>query len=158
MAYLPQETYLFDMSVIKNITITMGKDKNLESRGRKILENVNMNGFADSSARSLSGGETQRVAVARVLALEKQLVLLDEPAASIDISSSTLVENLIVKTNQETGSTIIFTTHNPSQAARIANEVIIMWEGKIIEKGRPLEIFNFPHRDETKEFLRNWRI
>jgi ABC-type phosphate transport system ATPase subunit len=136
----------------------MGKDKNLESRGRKILENVNMNGFADSSARSLSGGETQRVAVARVLALEKQLVLLDEPAASIDISSSTLVENLIVKTNQETGSTIIFTTHNPSQAARIANEVIIMWEGKIIEKGRPLEIFNFPHRDETKEFLRNWRI
>jgi ABC-type phosphate transport system ATPase subunit len=106
----------------------------------------------------LSGGEAQRVALARTLILGRSLVLLDEPASATDISGVQLAENYIRTVNKGDGSTIVFSTHNPSQAAHVADEVIMMFRGKIVEKGSPSKVFDSPEEQETKDFLQHWRI
>lgn len=155
---LTQEIYLFDMTVIKNMTIALGNDALSQQEAMTALEKVNMQEFAGRKTRSLSGGEKQRVAIARTLSQKKEIILLDEPAASVDTLSTTLTEKYIKETKEQSGSTIIFTTHSPAQALRIADEIIIMWNGCPIERGAPKDVFDHPVREETKEFLQNWRV
>jgi ABC-type phosphate transport system ATPase subunit len=90
--------------------------------------------------------------------LGRNLVLLDEPASATDIPGMELVEGYISAVNKKDASTIVFSTHNPSQAARIADEVIMMQNGRVLEKGTPSEVFEAPRCKQTKDFLRNWRI
>lgn len=137
ISYLSQNPYIFDFTVIQNVMLGMGNKPDTASSAEEALNYVGMKGFAGTGARSLSGGEGQRIAVARTLVLEKSLVLLDEPAAFVDASSIHLIENYIKASNRKNDSTIIFNTHNPSQALRIADEVILLHEGKVIEKGEP---------------------
>ncbi len=159
IAYMPQSSYMFDYSVINNVMLGLEKtDTNRRKKAEQALKNVGMGGFLNVNAQTLSGGEAQRVALARTLVLETELVLLDEPASATDLSGVELVESYIKRVNINRGSTIVFTTHSPSQAAHIADEVIMMYEGKAIERGSPSEIFEAPKRDETRRFLRNWRI
>jgi len=159
IAYMPQSSYMFDYSVIENVMLGLGKnDTDRRKRAEQALINVGMGGFLNVNAQTLSGGEAQRVALARTLVLKTGLVLLDEPASATDLSGVELVEGYINRVNKEWGSTIVFTTHSPSQAAHIADEVIMMYEGKAIETGSPSEIFDAPKREETRRFLRNWRI
>lgn len=162
VAYMPQNTYLFDMTVLKNVTLAI-KSTGISSsaaRGRAVyaLGCVGMADFCHLKARSLSGGEAQRVALARTLALEKSLILLDEPSSATDICGMELVEKYIKAANEKNGSTMVFTTHNPSQAARIADAVIIMHYGRVIEQGEPLLVFHSPQKQETMDFLKNWRL
>lgn len=161
IAYMPQKVYLFDISVFENVILGLNKseDKNgLKAKAEQALELVGMRDFSDVKAKSLSGGEAQRVALARTLILGKGLVLLDEPASATDISGVQLVENYIKTVNRQDGSTIVFTTHNPSQASHVADEVIMMFRGRIVEKGSPSKIFHSPEEQETKDFLQHWRI
>jgi tungstate transport system ATP-binding protein len=92
------------------------------------------------------------------LVLGRSIVLLDEPASATDISGMELVEKYIKTVNKNDGSTIVFSTHNPSQAARIADEAIMMHCGRVLETGSPSELFESPKTQETRDFLRNWRI
>lgn len=162
IAYLPQSIYMFDMTVLENVMLGIKNSgtsiSDAGKHAKHALAYVGMGDFLDSKARSLSGGEAQRVALARTLVLGKSLVLLDEPASATDISGVELVERYIKTVNEKDGSTIIFTTHNPSQAARIADEVIMIFDGRIIEKGDPSSIFNSPQRKETRDFIKSWRI
>jgi ABC-type multidrug transport system ATPase subunit len=160
IAYLPQKPYIFNISVLKNVMlgINKGKVKNREEHALESLKLVGLEKFLSVNARSLSGGEMQRVAVARTLALGSRTFILDEPATSIDISSINLVENYIKKVKRENGSTVIFTTHSPSQAVRIADEAIFFFNGEVVERGRAEELIMNPLKEETKEFLKNWRI
>jgi ABC-type multidrug transport system ATPase subunit len=162
IAYMPQHTYLFDMTALENVMLGMknyGYSSNdARKRALNALDCVGMSSFTNAKARSLSGGEAQRVALARTLVLGKTLVLLDDPASSTDISGMEIVEEYIKAVHEKDGSTIVLTTHNPSQALRIADEVIMMHKGLIIEKDKTSDIFNSPQKQETKDFLKSWRI
>jgi ABC-type Fe3+/spermidine/putrescine transport system ATPase subunit len=162
IAYMPQNTYLFDMTVLDNVMMGL-KNRGLNpAESRKLalhaLDSVGMGGFYKARAKSLSGGEAQRVALARTLVLRKGLVLLDEPASSTDIAGMETVEKYILEVHKKDSSTIVFTTHNPSQALRIADEAVMMQAGRIIEKNKTQSMFNSPQMQETKDFLRSWRI
>lgn len=158
VSYLPQKPYLFDMSVIDNVCIGIGKSDSTIINANKALKYLGMEEFGDSKMTCLSGGEAQRVAVARTLVLMKKLVLLDEPLTSVDISSIKLLENYIKMTNERDASTIIFSTHSPSQASHIADEALYMQDGKVFEKSDTLSLLNSPKKKETADFLKNWRI
>lgn len=158
VSYMPQKPYMFDVSVIKNVLAGMGKKKADVSEAEKALKFVSMSKFSRARAVSLSGGEAQRVALARTLVLGRSLILLDEPASSADISSARLIENYIKHSCKEHGSTVIFSTHSPSQALRIADELVFLWNGRVIEQGKVDTVLANPKSDELKEFLMNWRI
>jgi len=158
IAFLPQKPYIFDMKVIDNVILGIKKHNNARKLALDALERVGMSDFAEAGARSLSGGEAQRMALARTLVLGKHLVLLDEPATSMDVGSISLVDNYLKHVKEKDGSTIIFTTHNPSQAINSADEVIIVYKGHIAENGPPGEVINSPKTEETRIFLENWRI
>jgi ABC-type multidrug transport system ATPase subunit len=158
IAYLPQKPYVFDRTVLANITLGMrgGVGNIFEKEAENALESLHMKNFIQARAGSLSGGEAQKMAILRVLILNKRLVLLDEPASSIDIPSMKLVEDYISGVIGNTKATLIFSTHNPSQAARVADEVVMLWEGRLIEKGPCREVLYHPQQKETREFLQYW--
>jgi len=162
VGYMPQSAYLFDATVEKNVLLGfVGKNmakKDMEKLAFEALERVGMERFAKSRARSLSGGESQRVALARMLVMKKDLVLLDEPTSATDVVGAEMIEDYILNLNKKYGITFVFSTHNPSQAARIAHEVIFMDNGRINEMGNAREVLDNPQNKETEKFLKNWRL
>jgi ABC-type cobalamin/Fe3+-siderophores transport system ATPase subunit len=161
ITYVPQKPYIFDTSVLNNLVLgmdtgTFSRKKIARDQARRALESINMQKFSEARARSLSGGEAQKVAILRALVLGRRLALLDEPTSFIDIPSLKQVEDLITATVKKNKATLILATHNPSQAARMANELIILWEGRIVEKGPCDRVLYCPQRKETKDFLENW--
>ncbi|MBB6445352.1 ABC transporter ATP-binding protein [Bacillus benzoevorans] len=106
----------------------------------------------EQNARSLSGGQKQRVSLARTLANRPDVLLLDEVTASLDPHSTEDIENLIEKIHQS-GKTILWVTHNLSQAKKAGQFTWVFANGKIIEQGRTIEIFSAPKQTITKEFI-----
>ncbi len=162
VGYMPQSAYLFDTTVEKNVVLGfVGKSEEkpeLEKLAFEALAKVGMEKFSKTRAKSLSGGESQRVALARMLVMRKDLVLLDEPTSATDVVGAELIEKYIVDLNKRYGITFVFSTHNPSQAARIAHEVIFMDNGRINEKGDARNVLDNPQNQETEKFLKNWRL
>jgi ABC-type Fe3+/spermidine/putrescine transport system ATPase subunit len=158
VSYMPQKPYMFDVSVLKNVLLGLGKKKADFSEAEKALEFVSMKDFSNARAVSLSGGEAQRVALARTLVLGRKLVLLDEPASAADMPGTRLIEEYIKNSCREYDSTVIFSTHSPSQALKIADELIFLWNGRVVESGKTAIVLESPQSDEVREFLMNWRI
>jgi len=175
MAFLLQMPYLFDLSVLDNVMLGICSSRRsfrkndkraggAEIRGDakmmalEALDRVGLKDFANARAVTLSGGEAQKVALARTFVSPRKLVLLDEPTASVDISSIKMIEDYIKEVNMKHKTTIILTTHNPFHARRIADEAIILWKGRVIERGKPDKILTSPEKEETKQFLENWEI
>ena len=102
-------------------------------------------------ASSLSIGQQQRLAIARTLAVEPKVILLDEPTSSIDPISTRAIENLMLQLKEK--YTIIFVTHNIQQAKRIADYLVFLCDGKIIEQGSKEKLFTCPENDQTKTYL-----
>ena len=90
--------------------------------------------------RTLSGGEYQRVALARTLVLEPDALLLDEPTSNLDPENVALIERLVEETRRERGMTVIWVTHNPFQASRVAQSAVLLIEGVVAEHS-PVEVF-----------------
>ncbi|HHU32676.1 MAG TPA: ATP-binding cassette domain-containing protein, partial [Clostridia bacterium] len=103
-------------------------------------------------ATTLSGGEAQRLALARAMILEPELFLLDEPTANLDPANVGLMEELL-KEIKTKGTTIIMVTHNLFQAKRLADEVLFLYEGKLIETGQVEQLFSSPEHELTKAFI-----
>ncbi|MFH7320996.1 ABC transporter ATP-binding protein [Desulfurivibrio sp. D14AmB] len=97
----------------------------------RYLERVGMAEFADRRAHLLSGGETQRVAMARALACQPEVLLLDEPTAGVDLANQAVIERLIQKIHRELGLTVIFSSHNRLQAFKLSQEQIFLCQGKL---------------------------
>jgi tungstate transport system ATP-binding protein len=109
--------------------------------------------LARRPARVLSGGEQQRVALARAWALEPQLLFLDEPTASLDPSSSREVERIIGEF-ADAGTRILMTTHNLGQARRLADEVVYIDEGRVLEQSAAADFFRQPRDARAAAFIR----
>jgi tungstate transport system ATP-binding protein len=158
MGYVPQHPYAFAFTVLKNAMMAIDDKKNAEAIALKALEDVGMADKAHQRANKLSGGETQRLALARVLAVKRRILLLDEPTAAADVSGTELIEGAITRYWQQTKCTLIVTTHAPAQALRIADEVLFMHEGRIIEQGDPDVVLRATKNKTVSDFLKHWRI
>jgi tungstate transport system ATP-binding protein len=118
-----------------------------------LLRQVGLTEFAARRADTLSGGEAQRVAIARAVAFEPELLLLDEPTANLDPDNIELIEEMIASLSRTKEITVIMVTHNIFQARRIADQVIFINQGKVVEMGPTEIIFGEPVQDSTRRFV-----
>ncbi len=118
-----------------------------------VLNRTGLARFAKSPARHLSGGEQQKLALARAWATKPQVLFLDEPTASLDPAATHAVEN-IIETMHAEGTRIVMTTHDLAQAKRHADEVLFMYGGRLMEKTPADEFFNAPRSGEAAAFLK----
>jgi tungstate transport system ATP-binding protein len=121
------------------------------------LAEVGLRSLANRSARVLSGGEQQRLALARAWALRPEVLFLDEPTASLDPKASRAVED-IVRGIHARGTTIVMTTHNLAQAKRLATDVVFLQEGRLVEQSPAHGFFNAPRTSEAAAFLEGERL
>lgn len=157
MAMVTQSSFMFEGSVAYNVSYGLNARKTPEKiKQEKVIECLQLLGmesFKDYPARNLSGGERQKVAIARALAINPRVLFLDEPTSNIDPNSAMDIEKHIRMINAEQGTTIILITHNLFQARRLADEIFVMWEGRLIEAGRTMDVFAHPSDSRTRSFL-----
>ncbi len=118
----------------------------------RLLDDLGLRRLAEAPARTLSGGEVQRVALGRALACEPDVLLLDEPTANLDPHNVRLVEGL-VRHQQAQGVTIVLATHQIFQARRLATRAALMLDGQIVESGAVATLFDAPRDERTRAFL-----
>lgn len=152
-----QKPYLFQGTVFENIAYGLkvrkvGKLK-IKERVIEILKLFNIENIKDQKTNSLSGGESAKVAIARAVATSPQILILDEPTASLDPQSVLDIEKLILNLKMKFNITIIIVTHNMFQAKRIADEILFFADGRLIESGTTSKIFSSPKYDLTKKFI-----
>lgn len=157
MTLMFQKPVLYKTSVRENIAYGLkvrGMNKQeIHRRVDDILKKTGMEELGHRYAGTLSGGEAQRVALARAVVFEPRLLLLDEPTANLDPANVELMEKLILDLNRSMGITIVIVTHNIFQARRIADEVLFLYEGRIVERGQTEQIFTSPRDERTKAFI-----
>ncbi|MEL7625232.1 MAG: ABC transporter ATP-binding protein [Anaerolineaceae bacterium] len=158
VGYLPQSPYAFSFSVIRNVSMTLENLQNRDEVAISALEKVGLGSLIEAKGNNLSGGEKQRLGLARVLAVPKEVLLLDEPTSATDIRGMDLIEALLQQWFEQTRGLLIFTTHAPAQALRLADEIIFLEKGRVVETGTPEILFNNPQKLETQAFLSHWSI
>ena len=158
IGYLPQQPYAFDLSVLKNVELALEGEREKTKRASEALERVGLLHLAKARANRLSGGETQRMAIARVLAQPRKLLLLDEPTASADIAAIELIERAILDYVSQTGCALVFSSHAPSQAMRLSTRVLALDGGNIGELGETRQVLQTPQAESTRAFLKSWRL
>ena len=149
IGYMPQKNYAFRMSTKANILLG-GKD---ETRANGLMDAMQIRHLENKRADKLSGGETARMALARLMMGKYDLVILDEPTAAMDMETTLLSEKLIADYVQQTGCALILVTHSLQQARRLADEVLYFHKGKLLEHGPKAQILDAPAMAETKQFL-----
>ena len=130
VGYMAQKSYAFNMSLEKNILIN-GEDK---ERCQKLMESLNISHLACNKAKTLSGGETAKMALARIMMRDYKVLILDEPTAAMDRESVSLAEELIKEYCKQTQCVTILITHSLEQAKRMSAEIIEIDYGKIIKR------------------------
>ena len=158
MGMVFQSFNLFNhLTVLENLTIgpikLLGKTKeSAEEKGMELLKLVGLAEKADSFVDELSGGQKQRVAIARCLSMDPEIILFDEPTSALDPEMIKEVLDTMIEL-AETGMTMLVVTHEMGFAKKVADSVIFMDEGEIIEQNDPKNFFNNPKNDRTKLFL-----
>lgn len=145
------------MTVLQNITLAPIKVRGKSEDEAKtialdLLEHVGLKEKADSYPAQLSGGQQQRVAIARALAMQPKIMLFDEPTSALDPEMVKEVLD-VMKRLAESGMTMMVVTHEMGFAREVANRVIFVDGGKILEMGTPDEVFSHPKERRTQEFL-----
>jgi ABC-type sulfate/molybdate transport systems ATPase subunit len=137
-----QTAYLFPGSVASNIAFGPSQRGEAFSAAQiaSLLDRVGLSGFADRDVGNLSGGEAQRVALARTLANEPEVLLMDEPTSALDEASVRGIEELMLDIVKERGVTCVIVTHNRAQAARLADRTMVMKAGRLVAIGPTGEI------------------
>lgn len=154
VGYMPQKNYAFRMTTLANILLN-GKDK---VRAQKLMDAIQIGHLAQKRADKLSGGETARMALVRMMMKKYSLVILDEPTAAMDMETTILSEKLIGDYVRETGCAAILVTHSLQQARRIADEVLYLHKGRLLETGPCETVLYTPVQAETKQFLEFYGI
>ncbi len=141
-------------NIVKTLRIVKKTDvKKAEEIAEKVLETVGLADKKDNFPNELSGGQKQRVAIARGLALEPDILLFDEPTSALDPELVKEVLDIIRKLKKERKITMLIVSHEMKFVREISDEVIVMENGKILEKGTVEKIFENPETQRVKEFL-----
>lgn len=153
-----QQFHLFNnMTVLKNCTYAQEKvlgrnHAEAEANAKRHLQQVGMLEFANALPRQLSGGQKQRVAIARALSMDPEVVLFDEPTSALDPE---MVDGVlqVMKDLAKSGLTMIVVTHEMQFAREVADRIVFMDGGVILESGTPEDLFDHPKEERTKAFL-----
>lgn len=152
-----QRPVLFNATVGENVAYGLKvrgeREPRLGQRVTAALKLVGLQDLAGQNARSLSGGEAQRTALARAAVLETDVLLLDEPTANLDPGNVALMEDFVHRLNQERGTTVVLVTHNMFQARRVAHESMFICDGEVVETGPTERIFTVPQNERTVAFV-----
>ena len=146
------------MTILKNMTLAprklLKKSKaEAEAKAMSLLQRVGLADRANAYPSQLSGGQKQRIAIVRALCMEPQVMLFDEPTSALDPEMVGEVLDVMKQLAHE-GMTMVVVTHEMGFAREVADRVIFMDEGKIVEEGTPEEIFNNPQQPRTQDFLK----
>jgi tungstate transport system ATP-binding protein len=148
---------IFNTNVFNNVAYGLKvrgmRSIEVEDKIHKALELVGLTDKKNQSALSLSSGETQRLGIARALVIEPEVLFLDEPTASLDPRSTTIIEETILNIKKDNRLTIIMVTHNIFQAKRLADDVLFMYEGGIVDHGPNREFFEKPKDERAYRFI-----
>ncbi|MDH3387016.1 MAG: phosphate ABC transporter ATP-binding protein [Gammaproteobacteria bacterium] len=148
-----QKPVLMRRSVAANIDFVLKpQGGRYRQRRDEVLHEAGLYRLRNQAARLLSGGEQQRLALARALATNPDVLLLDEPCASIDSAATLRIENLLRQT-RERGVKIILVTHDTGQARRLADDMLFMHNGRLLEHGPAAEFFAAPSSEQARAFL-----
>lgn len=147
------------MNVLENVMYGLKfKAKDLSKKEKKeraldVIEKVGLKGFEKRYESELSGGQKQRVALARSLVVKPKLLLMDEPLSALDYNLRNKMQEEIKRIQKDFKITTIFVTHDRNEAFAMADEIIILKEGRLIEKASPEDIYNQPKDDFTLNFM-----
>lgn len=149
---MPQTSYAFDMSARRNVLLGIPRKARATKAGREsaraivdgLMAATGLAALARKNATRLSGGETQKVALCRVLAARHDILLLDEPTSAMDVASAKAAERMLEEYREAHNPTIVVATHSISQALRIADRAIVLRSGKIVGDGKPSEALADP--------------
>jgi tungstate transport system ATP-binding protein len=162
MSLLFQTPAVFNSSVFDNVAYGLkvrGFDK--MAIGKKVeeaLDTVGLPGMGKEKARMLSGGEAQRMAFARAIVYDPEILLLDEPTSNLDPANVANIEDIIKRIRDERGTTILIATHNIPQVRRIADRVGVLLNGELIEVNSKEGIFTAPEDERSAAFIRGEMI
>ena len=152
-----QAPILLRLSVYYNIAMCMNRSNFFLSSSEKeaiyrLLKKVGLEDKLNVPAKFLSGGEKQKLSLARALISNPSILLVDEPTSTIDPTTTLLIENMI-REQSELGTKIIFVTHDINQAFRLANDAVMIYKGRIVEHGSVESFFQKPSSSFTKRYL-----
>ena len=119
---------------------------------------MNLINLKDKNARTLSGGECQRLALSRILVKEADFIILDEPTSAADIEGTEIMEKAICDYKEKYGCGVIMTTHSPHQAKIMGDRIIMLCDGKVAEDGKTADILESPKNEWSKKFISQWKI
>lgn len=149
IAYMPQKSFAFRMSTRKNILLTgCGA-----LRADEVMHALKIDHLADKRAKSLSGGESARMALGRLLVGEHEVLVLDEPCTSMDMESTLITEQLLKDYCKSHNAAVLIVTHSLQQARRIADEALYFQNGKLMEYGAAEKLLYTPDLEDTRRFL-----
>ena len=152
-----QEPYLISSTVEKNIAYPLKirgfSKEDILTRTNLLMEELNLHKIKKQRPWNLSGGEKQKVALARALSFKPGLLLLDEPTANIDPHTTAEIEKMLIEIGEKEDITVVTVTHNLAQARRMCDQVIMMHAGKIIETGDCENILKKPCNEITRKFI-----
>ena len=144
---------LLRRTVFENMKfILKKKNKYSNLKIHTLLKRVGLGIYMDRPARLLSGGEQQRLSLARALLINPSLLLLDEPTTNLDPYSIKLIEDIVLDENKK-GKTIILTTHDIGQAKRLAKEILFFNKGKLLEQTKVINFFKKPKTNEAQSYI-----
>ena len=151
-----QKSAMFSTNVYDNLAYGLRIRKvpkaEIKKKVAEALQAVRLSGFEKRRAKKTSGGEQQRIALARAFLLDSHILLLDEPTANLDPNSATIIEKAIV--NKKSAQRIILmSTHNLSQARRMADEIVHIYDGEIVEVAEPENFFENPKSEISRKFV-----
>lgn len=154
VVYMTQQAYNFDFSVRRNVLLFVGKKETERiARAQGMMQAIGLVPLSAKNAQHLSGGERQKTALLRTLMQDGDLLLLDEPTSSMDLASAKIAQDLIAAYHERTGCTIFLVTHSIAQAEALADEILYMDEGRIVERGK--DVTSAPSTESLLAFLRS---
>jgi tungstate transport system ATP-binding protein len=152
-----QEPLLLNTSVWDNVTLGLHlrgySHQEIKNRAERWLERFGITPLAKRSAKTLSGGEAQRASLTRAFVLQPEVLFLDEPFAALDTPTRQSLFGDMINILQETKCTTVLVTHDRNEAQTLAQQVVVMMNGQIVQAGNPREIFSTPATEEIAKFV-----
>jgi tungstate transport system ATP-binding protein len=157
LAMVFQEPLLFDLTVFDNVAVGLKlrhlSSREITERVTSCLDRFRIAHLAGRSARKLSGGEAQRTSLARAFATNPEIILLDEPFVALDPPARQALCDDLEQVLRESGTTAILTTHDQMDALRLADRMVVMEQGKIVQSGTPSSVHNQPANEFVATFV-----